>query len=331
MKSTLSSEVDIEEKDLSIIIPLYNEEENVQLLYELLHQAISPLEIKYEILFVDDGSEDATFELVKKMALLDNRVMVIKLRKNYGQTPAMAAGIDMARGKILVTMDGDLQNDPADIKELLVKIQEGNDIVCGYRLKRQDKLITKKIPSWIANWLIRKITGIPIKDNGCTFKAYRADMIKKIPLYSDMHRFIPAMVCVSGAKISQVPVRHHARKFGKTKYGISRIYKTLLDILMVKTIISLASRPMQMFTSIGLFVGVLFMITLLLSIFNIIYRPDLPMITVFGCNMLFGFLSIYFIFSGALCELIYKTGSFKNITLASICASFVNVEPKRKE
>jgi glycosyltransferase involved in cell wall biosynthesis len=257
--------------------------------------------------------------------------MVIKLRKNYGQTPAMAAGIDMARGKILVTMDGDLQNDPADIKKLLVKIQEGDDIVCGYRLKRQDKLVTKKIPSWIANWLIRKITGIPIKDNGCTFKAYRADMIKKIPLYSDMHRFIPAMASVSGAKISQIPVRHHARKFGKTKYGISRIYKIILDILMVKTIISLASRPMHWFTSIGLFVGVLFMITLLFSIFNVIYRPDTPMITIFGCTMLFGFLSVYFIFSVALCDLIYKTGNFNKIKLAWICASFFNVEPMGKE
>jgi glycosyltransferase involved in cell wall biosynthesis len=331
LKSALTRGVDTEEKDLSIIIPLYNEEKNVQLLYELIHQAILPLEMRYEILFVDDGSEDATFDLAKKIAFLDNRVRVIKLRKNYGQTPAMAAGIDMARGKILVTMDGDLQNDPADIKELLVKIQEGNDIVCGYRLKRQDKLITKKIPSWIANWLIRKITGIPIKDNGCTFKAYRTDMIKKIPLYSDMHRFIPAMVYVSGAKISQIPVRHHARKFGKTNYGITRIYKILLDILMVKTILSLASRPMYMFASIGLFVGVFFMITLLLSIFNIIYRSDIPMVTVFGCTMMFGFLSMYFIFLRALCDLIYKTGIFKNTTLASICASFVNLEPKRKE
>jgi len=174
--------------ELSVIAPLYNEEASVGLLYDAIVQAVRPLDIDYEILFVDDGSSDNTIPEVIKLAEKDKRLRIIKFRRNYGQTPAMAAGIDHARGSILVTMDGDLQNDPGDIPMLLDKITEGNDIVVGWRHKRQDKLITRKIPSRIANWMIGKITGVPIRDNGCSLKAYKADVIKNIPLYSEMHR-----------------------------------------------------------------------------------------------------------------------------------------------
>ena len=164
--------------------------------------------MEYEILFVDDGSRDGTFRKATELAGGTARLRVIKFRRNYGQTPAMAAGIDHARGKILITMDGDLQNDPADIPKFLEKITEGNDIVCGWRHKRQDKLISRKIPSVIANRLIGRITGVPIKDNGCSLKAYRADIIKSIPLYSDMHRFIPAMTSMAGTKVAEIKVNH---------------------------------------------------------------------------------------------------------------------------
>jgi glycosyltransferase involved in cell wall biosynthesis len=328
MESNISYTLESEEKDLSIIVPMYNEERNIQLLYESIHQAISPLGINYEILFVDDGSEDGTFDLAKELALRDSRIRVIKLRKNYGQTPAMAAGIDMARGKTLITMDGDLQNDPSDIKELLGQIREGYDLVCGWRVKRQDKLFTRKIPSWIANWLIGKITGIPIKDNGCTLKAYRADMIKKIPLYSDMHRYIPAMASIVGSRISQIPVRHHARKFGKTKYGFSRIYKILLDIFMIKTLVSFTLRPMLCFAILGSFAGFFCLVGVTSSLFSAIYRPDTSIVLTIESAILFGSLAIFLFFSGALCELINNTGNIKIHTLARINASYVDVESK---
>lgn len=210
--------------DLSIIVPLYNEEASAVPLYEAIIKAVRPLGIDYEILFVDDGSKDNTVPVAAKLAEKDKHLRIVKFRRNYGQTPAMAAGIDNARGKVLVTMDGDLQNDPDDIPRLLEKIDEGYDIVVGWRYKRQDKLITRKIPSVIANWIIGKITGVPIKDNGCSLKAYKADVIKRIPLYSEMHRFIPAMTSLAGTRIAEIKVKHHARQFGESKYGLSRIY-----------------------------------------------------------------------------------------------------------
>ena len=233
--------------DLSIIIPLYNEEDSVTPLYEAVVQSVDRMEINYEILFVDDGSKDHTVPIASKLASQDKRLRIIKFRRNYGQTPAMAAGIDNAKGKILVTMDGDLQNDPDDIPMLVNKIDEGFDIVVGWRHNRQDKLITRKIPSKIANWLIGKITGVPIKDNGCSLKAYRADVIKKIPLYSEMHRFIPAMTSLAGTNIAEVKVKHHARAFGESKYGLNRIYKVFVDLITIKTILSSFSKPLMVF------------------------------------------------------------------------------------
>ncbi len=255
--------------DLSVIVPLYNEEESVGPLHEAIVGALDPLGIEYEILFVDDGSRDATFRNASELARKDRRLRVIKFRRNCGQTPAMAAGIDQARGKILVTMDGDLQNDPGDIPKFLEKIAEGYDIVCGWRHKRQDKLISRKIPSMIANWIIGKITGVPIKDNGCSLKAYRADIIKSIPLYSDMHRFIPAMTSMAGTSVAQLKVNHSARRFGVSKYGISRTYKVIIDLLVIKTLLAFSSRPMHLFAAGGLLSMGLGIFTLFLALKNI--------------------------------------------------------------
>ena len=234
--------------DLSIIVPLYNEEQNIGPLHRAVVEAVEPLSLSFEIVLVDDGSRDTTFETAKRLALRDPRVRVIKFRRNYGQTPAMVAGIDHARGRVLVTMDGDLQNDPADIPEFLNKIDEGYDLVAGWRRRRQDKLVSRVLPSKVANWLIARVTGVPIKDNGCSLKAYRSDLIKNIPLYSEMHRFIPAMTSLAGARIAQIPVRHHPRRFGESKYGISRVYKVVLDLLTIKTVLMLATRPLFSFT-----------------------------------------------------------------------------------
>ena len=238
--------------ELSVIVPLYNEEESVGPLYRAIVGALDPLGMVYEILFVDDGSRDGTFGKAKELAEQDARLRVIRFRKNYGQTPAMVAGIEHARGEVLITMDGDLQNDPADIPKFLEKIAEGNDIVCGWRHKRQDKLISRKIPSMVANFIIGKITGVPIKDNGCSLKAYRADIIKSIPLYSDMHRFIPAMTSMAGTSVAELKVNHSPRKFGVSKYGISRTYKVIIDLLVIKTLLTFSTKPMYLFAIGGL-------------------------------------------------------------------------------
>jgi glycosyltransferase involved in cell wall biosynthesis len=238
--------------EVSVVVPLYNEEESVQLLYERITEAVAPMGRPYEILFVNDGSRDRTLEIAAGLASRDPHLKVIDFRGNYGQTPAMAAGIDHARGRFIVTMDGDLQNDPADIPVMLEELTDEYDMVVGWRKNRQDKLITRKVPSWIANRLIGKVTGVPIRDNGCSLKVYRASVIKQVPLYSEMHRFIPAMASIAGARVREVAVRHHARQFGQSKYGLSRVYKVLLDLLAIKTITGFAQRPLVWFGMLAL-------------------------------------------------------------------------------
>src|ERR1700690_753050 len=221
-------------------------------MYAAIVAAVEPLALSFEMVFVDDGSRDATAERAEEIARRDPRVRFVKFRRNYGQTAAMAAGIEYATGEILVTMDGDLQNDPADIELFLDKMAEGYDIVVGWRHKRQDKLVSRKIPSKIANWLIGKVTGVQITDNGCSLKAFRGSLIKRIPLYSEMHRFIPAIASIAGPRIAEIKVRHHARQFGSSKYGLSRIYKVLLDLMVIKTVASFTSRPLRWFSLLSL-------------------------------------------------------------------------------
>ena len=299
--------------DLSLIVPLYNEEENVGPLYRAVVDTLDPMGMSYEILFVDDGSRDETFLKAEKLAENDRRLRVIRFRKNYGQTPAMAAGIDHARGKILITMDGDLQNDPADIPKLLEKIHEGSDIVCGWRHKRQDKLISRKIPSVIANWIIGKTTGVPIKDNGCSLKAYRAEIMKSIPLYSDMHRFIPAMTSMAGTNVAEIKVNHHPRRFGVSKYGITRIYKVMIDLLVIKTLLSFAMRPLRFFATVGMLslVAGIFLMLESVELYEGVVEMNFMMMS--GA-LLFGILSFFFVLVGLLCELVLKTGKFRDLS-----------------
>jgi len=313
--------------DLSVIVPLYNERENVNPLYSAIVNAVTPLGVDYEILFIDDGSTDTTFDNACALAAQDPKLRVIKFRKNYGQTAAMAAGINHARGKILVTMDGDLQNDPADIPEFLKTIDEGYDIVVGWRHNRQDKLVTRKIPSKIANWLVGIVTGVPIKDNGCSLKAFRADLIRNIPLYSEMHRFIPAMTSLAGARLMEIKVRHHARKHGVSKYGLNRIYKVLLDLLVIKTIVSFAAQPLLWFSLLALPAAVISSTTLYISVYDVLAHSLEFSVPIAGVGVLFGALTFILLLSGILCELVYKTG---NINLGKL--SFLTLEkfqPKR--
>jgi glycosyltransferase involved in cell wall biosynthesis len=305
-------------KLLSIITPLYNEEDNVALLYERIVNAVAPIGIDFEILFVDDGSKDNTMSEARKLAEKDIRLRIIKFRRNFGQTPAMAAGIDEARGDVLVTMDGDLQNDPDDIPRLLQKLEEGYDIAVGWRHNRQDKLVTRKIPSRIANWLIGKITGVPIKDNGCSLKAYRADVIKNIPLYSEMHRFIPAMSSLAGTRIAEIKVKHHARVFGESKYGLSRIYKVLVDLLTIKAILSFFSRPLLLFAIAASVFTTIGLIMIIMGISSSVSNASIVFSTV---GFLYTVLGFSLLLWGMLGELVYRTGDLKQDHFANIKSS----------
>ena len=239
-----------EKPTLSIVVPVYNEEENVRPLFEKIQAVCETIGETYEVLFVDDGSRDETFAVLAELSKEESQLVVIRFRENAGQTAAMAAGFEFARGQRIISMDGDLQNDPGDIPKLLQKLDEGYDLVCGWRKERQDKFLTRRVPSIVANWIIGKVTGVPIHDNGCSLKAYRASIIKQVPLYGEMHRFIPAMSTVVGARITEIVVTHHPRRFGKSKYGLGRVWRVMLDIMAFKFIISVfAQRPTSQKTS----------------------------------------------------------------------------------
>jgi glycosyltransferase involved in cell wall biosynthesis len=233
--------------DLSIVVPMKDERDNVRPLHEAVRDAIEPTGLDYELVLVDDGSTDGTFDVLCEIAANDHHVKVIQLRRNYGQTPALRAGIDAALGDVIVTMDGDLQNDPADIPRLLEKLNEGYDVVLGERVNRQDKFLVRKLPSWIANALIRKVTGTKIRDLGCTLRAMRREAAQELPLYGEMHRFMSVLAEINGQRVLQVPVDHHPRRFGKTKYNLSRTVRVLLDLITVRFLQGYLSRPMHVF------------------------------------------------------------------------------------
>jgi len=232
---------------VSVVVPLFNEEDSVGALVEAVRQALREMDA-WELVLVDDGSADGTVDIAARLSAEDPRIRLVRLARNYGQTQAMQAGFDHARGAIVVSMDGDLQNDPSDIPTLVAKLNEGYDLVAGYRLRRQDKLVTRKVPSWVANRIIAMITGVRIRDNGCSLKAYRRTLLDELHLYSDMHRFLPALAAATAAaRITEIPVRHHARRFGTSKYGLSRIGKILADLLTISMISSFRERPLLMF------------------------------------------------------------------------------------
>ena len=260
---------------LSVVIPLYNEEENVRLLHESLRNALDPLNQEYELLFVDDGSTDRTLPILEEIQAQDNKVVVLSLRRNFGQTAAFAAGFDFSRGDVVVTMDGDLQNDPADIPKLLELIKE-SDLVSGWRKKRKDPFFSRRLPSMMANWLISKVTGVKLHDYGCSLKAYRRDVIKNLKLYGEMHRFIPAVASWYGVRVAEVETVHHPRMRGKSKYGISRTVKVVLDLITVKFLQSFSTKPIQFFGPFGILSGFLgFLILLYLSADKLLFGKDM--------------------------------------------------------
>ncbi|GBD98419.1 undecaprenyl-phosphate 4-deoxy-4-formamido-L-arabinose transferase [bacterium BMS3Abin07] len=251
---------------ISVVVPLYNEEENVEPLHERLMESLNKDGRDYEIIYVDDGSTDGTLPLLESVQTSDKRVIVISLRRNFGQTAAFAAGFDFARGDIIVTMDGDLQNDPADIPKLL-SMMDSYDLVSGWRKKRRDPFFSRRLPSMIANSIISRVTGVRLHDYGCSLKAYKRDVVKNIKLYGEMHRFIPAVASWYGVRIGEVETTHHPRLRGKSKYGISRTVKVVLDLITVKFLQSFSTKPIQFFGPMGLISGFLgFMMLLYLTV-----------------------------------------------------------------
>jgi glycosyltransferase involved in cell wall biosynthesis len=239
--------------ELSIVVPIYNEEENVRALHESVVAGLSGSGLDYELILVDDGSTDGSYALLKEIAGMDKRVKVIRFRRNFGQTAAMAAGFDAAGGMVIVPMDGDLQNDPSDIPRLMEKIHEGYDVVSGWRKERRDAFINRKLPSIIANSLISRMTGVRLHDYGCTLKAYRREVLEGVNLYGEMHRFVPALASQVGAKVAEIPVKHHERLHGRSKYGISRTMRVILDLITVKFLLGYSTKPIQLFGKWGVY------------------------------------------------------------------------------
>jgi glycosyltransferase involved in cell wall biosynthesis len=293
--------------ELSLFLPVLDEEENLRPMHAKIQAALDQLGKSAEVIYVDDGSTDNSLNILKEIADADPRVRVISLRRNYGQTAAMSAGIDAAKGEILIPMDADLQNDPADIARLLDKLDEGYDVVSGWRKNRQDKLISRKIPSQIANKIISAIGGVPLHDYGCSLKAYRRDVIQDVRLYGEMHRFIPIYASWAGARVTEIPVDHHARTMGKSKYGISRTIKVVFDLMTIKFMASYQTKPIYVFGTFGM---AAFMFSLIATVWAIVLKfygtsfilTPLPVIAVVMLA-----ISVQFFLMGLLAELSVRT------------------------
>jgi glycosyltransferase involved in cell wall biosynthesis len=294
--------------DLSVVIPIYNEKENIPKLYEELKEVLDKLNKSYEIIFVDDGSTDGSYEILKELAQKDPHVKVIRFRRNYGQTAAMYAGFQYAEGDVIVTMDGDLQNDPKDIPKLLEKIEEGYDIVSGWRKNRKDNFLTRTLPSKIANWLISKVTGVELHDYGCTLKAYRKEVAKNYRLYGDMHRFLPAVAKSFGAKVTEIVVNHRPRLYGKSKYGIGRTIRVILDILLVKFLNDYLNKPMYVFGGLGLLLGGLgFLVMLYLSVEKLFFGASIGGRPLLLLGVLLFLSGLQLLSTGIIAEVVIRT------------------------
>ncbi|ADC89869.1 glycosyl transferase family 2 [Thermocrinis albus DSM 14484] len=314
---------------ISVVIPAYNEEESIPILYRKLKEVLEKLGEDYEILFVDDGSTDNTFAVLKELASQDEKLKIIRFRRNFGQTAALYAGFQYAEGDIIITMDADLQNDPEDIPLLLQKVREGYHVVSGWRKDRKDPFLSRRLPSMIANWIISKVTGVHLHDYGCTLKAYRADIAKKLELYGDMHRFLPALTQRFGAKVTEVVVRHHPRRYGKSKYGIGRTVRVLLDILLVKFLNDYMTKPLYVFGGIGLILLTLGLLTLLyLFGVKILADEDIGRRPLLLLGVLLVLAGIQLASTGILAEMLVRIYYAGKGEKPYVVEETINVEPK---
>jgi glycosyltransferase involved in cell wall biosynthesis len=308
LSSRYDSAVDNPAPEISVFLPVFNEEPNLRPLHAKLVQALQALNRSAEIVYVDDGSTDGSLKILRELAQRDPRVRVVALKRNYGQTAAMAAGIDAAQGEVLIPMDADLQNDPADITRLLDKLDEGYDVVSGWRKDRKDKMVSRKIPSMLANRLISWIGGVPLHDYGCSLKAYRRESLQDVRLYGEMHRFIPIYASWAGAKVTEIPVEHHARTMGKSKYGIERTLKVVFDLMTIKFMASYQTKPIYVFGSFGMLAFAISFLAGLYAVFlKIFHRADfvqtpLPILAI----VMFA-VGIQFVLMGLLAEMLVRT------------------------
>jgi glycosyltransferase involved in cell wall biosynthesis len=316
--------------EISVLVPIYNEEENLPALYDKLVQALDGLGRRWEAILVDDGSKDRSWEILEDMARRDSRIHCIRFVRNFGQTAALAAGIDYARGDTIIPMDADLQNDPEDISRLLEKLDEGFDVASGWRKDRQDELFTRLIPSWAANKLISLISGVRLHDYGCSLKAYRREVIKDVRLYGEMHRFVPIYASWMGARVTEIPVKHYARKFGQSKYGLSRTFKVMLDLILVKFLSSYATKPIHIFGAMGFLcfagglAGFAWMVVLKFFYDTSFIKTPLP-IMVSMCML----LGVQFIFMGLMAEILMRTyHESQNMTIYRVKKT-LNIGPEK--
>jgi len=292
--------------EISIVVPLLNEEDNIKELYEETTGVLKD-KYDYEIIFVDDGSTDKSFEILKNIHDADDKVRVIKFRKNFGQTAAMSAGFNNSRGKIIIAIDADRQNDPADIPRMVDKLNEGYDVVSGWRKKRMDKALTRRLPSKMANWLIAKITGVKLHDFGCTLKAYRKDVIAETKLYGEMHRFIPALASWSGDKICEMVVNHRPRTAGVAKYGLGRTFKVVLDLITVKFLVSFSTKPIYIFGGLGMITFLGSIVCGLIVLIQKYYGLGMNRNALFYLVALLFTTTIQFVLMGLLAEILVRT------------------------
>ena len=308
LKSDRTTSSRLDPPDVSVFLPVYNEEPNLFPLHAKLDEALKALGRTAEIVYVDDGSTDGSLKALRELADLDPRVRVIALRRNYGQTAAMAAGIDAAKGKVLIPMDADLQNDPADIERLLHKLDEGYDVVSGWRKNRKDKMVTRKIPSMIANRLISWIGGVPLHDYGCSLKAYRRESLQDVRLYGEMHRFIPIYAAWAGARVAEIPVEHHARTMGKSKYGLSRTIKVVFDLMTIKFMASYHTKPIYVFGSFGMLAFAISLLGGLYAVFlKIFHKADFVQTPLPILSIVMFAVGVQFLLMGLLAEMLVRT------------------------
>ena len=294
--------------ELSVVVPIRDEEESIPTLYARLTDALEALGCGYEIIAIDDGSQDRSFALLRQLALADSRLCVVRFRRNFGQTAAFSAGFARARGRVVITIDADLQNDPADIGALLSKMDEGYDVVSGWRERRRDPFLNRRLPSMLANGLISRVTGVPLHDYGCSLKAYRSEVLRGIRLYGELHRFIPAIASWQGVAVAEIPVRHAARRFGTSKYGIGRTTRVLLDLVTVRFLLSYGTRPMQIFGLLGL-LAMLFgvLIAMYLTAIKFIEGAAIANRPLLLLAVLMIVLGVQFISLGLIGELVVRT------------------------
>lgn len=317
--------------EVSVFLPVYNEADNIKAVNIKLTDALEKLGRSYEVIYVDDGSTDQSLARLREIAARDLRVRVISLRRNYGQTAAMSAGIDHARGQIMIPMDADLQNDPDDISRLLEKLDEGYDVVSGWRKDRKDGWLTRKLPSRLANRLISRLSGVDLHDYGCTLKAYRREVLAGVKLYGEMHRFIPIYAGWAGARVTEIPVAHHERSAGESKYGLSRTVKVLFDLITIKFMSSYLTKPLYLFGTAGL---VCLVISLLSFAFSLYYRivegvhlNRMPLATL---SMIMFAMGVQFIFMGLLAEMIVRTYHESQDKPTYLIREKINIEDDRR-